>query len=132
MCDEIGNAAWLVRAIPPRELNPETGEPTSFSFNSAELSVSCLFPETVRLLLSRTTYIYLAAVNAGYCRAIGLELVPDPSPDDPHHVLIVMAGGRSSKATKLKRHAVRVAVTSDADAVYRQLVAAITAAPPVA
>ncbi len=120
------DAAWLVRAIPVRELDPETGAPTSFSFNSAELSVSCLFPETVRLLLARGPYAFLAAVNAGYCRTIGLELTPDPSPDDPHHVLIIMAAGRSSRATKLKRHAVRVAATNDADAVYQQLVEAIS------
>jgi len=128
LCEEISDAAWLVRAIPSRELDPQTGEPTSFSFNSAELSVSCFFAETVTLLLARASYAQLAAVNAGYCRSIGLELLPDPSPDDPHHVLIIMASGRSSRATKLKRHAVRVGVTDDTGGVYDRLSIAISQA----
>lgn len=125
MCEEIPDDAWLVRAIPEREVDPTTGQLTSFSFNSAQLSVSRFSYPSIQTLLNRGTYALLAAVNAGFCRSIGLQLVPDATPDDPYHVLIIMASGRGSRATKLKRHAVHVPVASDSATTHKQLVDAI-------
>ena len=127
MCQEIPDAEWLVRAIPERELDPITHEPTSFSFNSKELSVRILTPQSVQALVQSDRYVYLAAINAGYCRSIGLEVLPDPLPELSEHALILMLSGRSSRATKLKHHAVRVPIIDNPEDVYERLVAAIDA-----
>ena len=127
MCEEISHAQWLLRGIPERELDSATHEITSFSFNSAELSVRTLSRESVQALLASGHYVWLAAVNVAYCRSIGLEVRPDPLPEIPDHALILMSSGRSSRATKLKRHAVRVPITGSPEDAYERLVAAIDA-----
>jgi len=126
LAGEVADADWVVRAIPDEELDKDTGKITSFSFNNSHLSVSLLSEQSIRNLLARRRYAYIAAINAGFCRTdLGVEVVPDPLPDNPDHVLIHMPVGRGSRAAKLKGHAPQVSAIGDPATVYQQLLAAI-------
>lgn len=102
--------------------------PTSFAFNTRELSVSLLSLEAVERLLARGEYAAIAALNVGYCRSIELEVRHDPIIDDdgtgggePDHVLVIMEHGRGARAKRLKAHAVVVSVDAGAAELHHRL-----------
>ena len=117
---EIENDEWVVRGIPEQGIDPRTGEPTTFYFKSGELSTWLLTVASIRHLLALHGFRQLAAINAEFCRELGLTVTHTPVTDDPQvpeeaeHVSVFMPkSGRTSRAKRLRDHAVTVQITDE-------------------